>query len=68
MDDIKVKGHPGLYRRDGAAIVNKDCNYQAAIDRLKKQAVDITNEQRIANLEIAVQEILLLLKGRHANE
>lgn len=68
MDDIKVKGYPGLYRRDGTAIVNKDCNYQSAIDRLKKQSADETNEQRIANLEMAVQEILFLLKRKYTNE
>ena len=68
MDDIKVKGYPGLYRRDGTAIVNKDCNYQSAIDRLKKQSADTTNEQRIANLEMAVQEILFLLKRKYTNE
>lgn len=67
MDDIKVKGYPGLYRRDGTAIVNKDCNYQSAIDRLKKQSADETNEQRLTNLEIAVHEILLLLKGKYTN-
>lgn len=63
MDDIKVKGHPGLYRRNDMAIVNKDCNYQSAIDRLKKQSTEVINEQRIANLESAVHEILTLLKG-----
>jgi hypothetical protein len=41
---------------------------QDAVPKFYAQAADITNEQRIANLEIAVQEILLLLKGRHTNE
>ena len=63
MDDIKVKGHPGLYRRNGMTIVNKDCNYQSAIDRLNKQSTEVINEQRIANLESTVHEILTLLKG-----
>lgn len=63
MDDIKVKGHPGLYRRD-AAIVNKDCNYTAALTRLKKQKKEEHFEQRLDNLENTMQQILdLLMRG-----
>lgn len=63
MSDIKVKGYPGLYRRD-AAIVNKDCNYDSALTRLKKQKKDEHIEQRLDNLENTMQQILdLLMRG-----
>lgn len=63
MDDIKVKDCPGLYRR-GAAIINKDCNYQSALSRLQKQKDDASLVERVTALESSISEILTLLKQR----
>ena len=63
MDDIKVKDCPGLYRR-GAAIINKDCNYQSALSRLQKQKDDASLVERVTALESSIHEILTLLTQR----
>lgn len=68
MNDIKVKGYPNLYRRDGITIVNKDDYYDAAIIRLQKQEVDKSIEMRLAKLETALKQILSILNGEKTED